>query len=106
RHGPVGDAGHLAVGLDAPALGHAVAAGGQGEERRQLDDLGVAVVLAQLLVDLVVAAVVEGERARVMQRGARARVGMLPVGQRAAAYLLVGDRLGQRRALAGAELAL
>ena len=45
--------------LDAPALGHPVAAHGQAEERGQLDDLGGRVVLVQLGVDLLVTAVVE-----------------------------------------------
>ena len=45
--------------LDRPALGHPVAARGEAEERRQLDDLGLGEMLAQLSIDLVVTPVVE-----------------------------------------------
>src|SRR5580700_444678 len=104
-HGALRYGRHFAMRLDAPALGHAVPAGGQAEESRQLDDFRVAVKFLELRVDFLVSPVIKRERARVVQGGASLRVGMLPGRQSAAHLLLFGDGGGQRRSLPRAEFA-
>ena len=104
-HGASGDRRHFAVRFDAPTFRHAIAAGGEAEEGRQLDDFRVAVKFLELRVDFLVSSVVERERARVVKSGSRFRIGVLPVRQRAVHFFFFGNGRGERRDLPRAEFA-
>src|ERR1700676_2587004 len=90
---------YFVVRFDAPALSHAITASRETEERRQFDDLRVAVEFPELRIYFLVPPVVECERAGIVESGTSLAVRVLPAGQSAVQLFLFGDRRRKRRGL-------
>src|SRR5580704_3738820 len=91
RHGSRRNCGKFAVRFNAPAFSHTVATRRQAKKCGQLDDFRIAVVFLQLFIYLRVPAIVECESPGEVESSTRLRIRMLPVRQRAARFLFLGD---------------